>query len=146
MIDIRQEVESMDLILLMPTERFYYKFAWNFIDELYQIYYPGEIQNLLYNYISDIIQNYQWFDLVNNDAGNRGVTMATALRDHAFYQFWVDEEAGKIKKDAAYYVMRIRKDPNWYKQIEEKAKANGRGVEEQMILDGQWMEAQEELK
>jgi len=142
MINIRQEVESMDLIMLMITERFYYKLAWNFIDHLYKVYYPDDIANYLYDYYGSIIRNYEWFDMVYHDAQIKQISMETSLRDNAFYQFWRDDEKGMFTKDAAYYVMKMRKDTAWFNQVAEKAIINGIDIEQQLVLDGLWLENQ----
>jgi len=142
MINIQKEVESMDLILIMITERFYYKMAWNFIEVLYKSYFPEHIRNYPYDYQARILTDYQWFNLVVKDAEQRGVSVAQGLKDHSTYQIWKDEQDGLLAKDAGYYVMEIRKDPIWLSKIEEKAKLNGISLEEQIELDAKWMESQ----
>ncbi len=139
MIDFQGEVEKMNLILLMITERFYYKFAWNFIETLYRIYYPEDIQDTYYSYHTKIISDYQWFDLVAKDALNRKVPVSEALMDHSKYQLWQDELNGTVIKDVAYYILKIKKDPNWLAQIQEKSQKNGIPLEEQIELDARWM-------
>ena len=143
MINIRKEVESMDLILIMVTERFYYKMAWNFIEVLYKSYYPEHIRDYSYDYQARIITDYKWFDLVVKDAEQRSVTLAQGLKEHAAYQIWKDEQDGLLVKDAGYYVMKIRKDSAWLAKIEQKAKLKGISLEEQIELEAKWMESQE---
>ncbi len=142
MINIREEVESMDLILIMVTERFYYKMAWNFIEVLYKSYYSDHIIDYSYDYQAKIITDYLWFDLVVKDAEQRKVSVAQALKDHSAYQIWQDEQNGILKKDAGYYMMKIKKDSVWMSQIEEKARQKGISTETQMELDAKWMESQ----
>ncbi|MBT3242343.1 MAG: hypothetical protein HN352_04275 [Bacteroidetes bacterium] len=144
MINIREEVEQMDLILLMLTERFYYKMSWNFIDHLYKQYYPDEMVNYLYDYFAAIIRNFEWFDLVQREAGRKSISMEASMREHAFYQFWRDDQDGKIVKDAAFYAMKIRKDTTWYNKVAAKAVKNGIDVEKQLALDALWLENQED--
>jgi len=142
MIDIRKEVESMDLILIMVTERFYYKMAWNFIEVLYKAYFPGHIRNYPYDYQTRIITDYQWFNLVIKDAEKRCVSVAQGLKDHAAYQIWKDEQNGLLTKDAGYYMMKIRKDSVWLSKIEQKAMRKGISFEAQIELEAKWMETQ----
>lgn len=139
MINIREETESMDLIFIMVTERFYHRLAWNFIEGLYKSYYPDEIKNYVYDYETKILTDYQWFNLVVADAENRRIPLSSAIEDHAKYQLWKDEQDGLIPKDVSYYVMKILKDPEWTKKIREKAIEKGLSFDEQLKLDATWM-------
>lgn len=143
MIDVRKEVESMDIVLMMITERFFFKTAWNFIEELYKSYYPDHLLNYLYDYQANILTDYNWFDLVVKDAGYRKISVAEALKDHASYVMWQDEQSGKLKKDAGFFAMKIRKDPNWLSKVKEKALSKGISLDEQIELEARWMESQE---
>lgn len=142
MISIQEEVEAMDLLLVMVTERFYFKLAWNFIERLYDLYYPEAVRDLTYDYCTRILTDFEWFDLVVRDARNRQVAVGTALREHADYQFWKDDQAGLVPKDVSYYVRRILKDPEWSGTIREKAEANQITFEKQLYLDALWMTQQ----
>ena len=70
--------------------------------------------------------------------------MEASMREHAFYQFWRDDQDGKIVKDAAFYAMKIRKDTTWYNKVAAKAVKNGIDVEKQLALDALWLENQED--
>lgn len=142
MINIRKEVESMDLILIMITERFYYKMAWNFIEVLYKSYFPEHVQNYSYDYQARIITDYKWFNLVVKDAEQRSISVAQGLKDHSAYQIWNDEQNGLLTKDAGYYVMKILKDSVWLSKIEQKANLKGISLEKQIELEAKWMELQ----
>jgi len=139
MIDVRAEVEKMDLVLMMVTERFFYKFTWNFIETLFKEYYPDAIVDHYYEYQTKIITDYQWFNIVVADASNRGIGLDEALMDHAKYQFWQDDQKELIKKDIGYYMIKINKDPNWVSKIKEKAIENKVSFEKQLELDATWM-------
>lgn len=142
MINFQKEVESMDLILIMITERFYYTMAWNFIEVLYKSYFPEHVRNYSYDYQARILTDYKWFNLVVKDAEQRRVSVAQGLKDHSAYQIWKDEQNGLLTKDAGYYVMKILKDSVWLSKIEEKAKLKGIPLEKQIELEAKWMEAQ----
>ena len=142
MIDVRAEVEQMDLILLMITERFYYKLAWNIIETLYQVYYPDEFRDVIYGYCTRIITDYAWFDLVARDAVHKNQALGEVIKDHARYQFWRDDQDGLATKDVSYYIYRIRQDSSWSAQIREKARDNGIPYEHQEYLDAKWMTEQ----
>ncbi len=143
MIDIRKEIESMDIIFIMLTERFFYKFAWNFIEILYESYYPDHLRDVPYYYQTQIITDYNWFDLVVEDANRRQISISKAMKDHAAYQIWKHEQEGILTKDAGYYAMKMRNDSVWTSKLDAKAKLNGISLEEQIELDARWLEIQE---
>ncbi|MCD6333683.1 MAG: hypothetical protein J7L89_10475 [Bacteroidales bacterium] len=138
-INLREEIHQTDLIVLMVTERFYYKFDWELTDQLYTLYYPDGERNYLYDYYRMIIRNYVWFDDVYAEAEIMGVSMEERLTAHAGYQFWVDDQKNPFPRDRAYYRMKILTDPDWMNQIREKAKAGGFTIEEQVERDAGWM-------
>lgn len=138
MIDYRQEVEGMDLVMVMITERFFYKFAWSFFDRLYGIYYPDEPPDYRYYYTSRIIAHYKWFDEIVEESENKRITVEQGLEDHSGFQFWQDEQKGLLQKNQSYYEMKIRTTEDWMKQIREKAEKNGISIDRQIELDAAW--------
>ncbi len=144
-IDIQSEVERMDLILIMVTERFWYKFDWDFTDQLFECYYPDEESNYLYDYYRMIVRNFQWFDDIYRDSRDRGLAMTELLNGHAGYQFWVDDQKNPFPRDLSYYRMKIQTDTLWMSQIRDKAILNGIIPEEQIELDARWMMDQDSL-
>lgn len=143
MIDVRMEVESMDLILIMVAERFHYKMAWNFIEDLYRSYYPDLIHNYPYEYQTNILSDFKWFDLVVKDANERGVFISNALQDHSAYMIWQDDQKGLLKHDVGYFIMQIKKDSAWLSNVREKSESKNIPLDEQIELEALWMEAKE---
>lgn len=139
-IDIRWEIESMDVILIMVTERFYHIFDWDFTDLLYGYYYPKAEKEYRYDYMRDIIRFNEWFDKIQEQADYAGLSMESKLRGNAEYLFWEADQAGKIPHDADFYRMNITKDSAWMKQIREKAAINGISVDSQIHIDAGWLE------
>ena len=138
MINFRAEIESMDLVLIMITERFFYKFAWTFFDRLYDIYFPNTAINYRYWYTSRIISHYKWFDEVVEESANKGISVEQGLEDHSGFQFWQDEQKGLLIKNQSFYEMKIIHNADWMKQIREKALKSGISVERQIQLDAAW--------
>jgi hypothetical protein len=142
-LDVPKEVESMNLVLIMVTERFYHRFDWDFTDVLYSHYYPAAPKEYRYDYIRDISRNPPWFDDIQQQADYSGVLMEDKLYDNAGYLFWQADQAGKIPHDTGYYRMNIMKDPVLMKQIREKASLNNISVDEQVTKDAIWIQQQQ---
>jgi hypothetical protein len=138
-VNVRETVESMDLVLIMVTERFYHRFDWDFTDAMYTRYYPGEVKEYRYDLTRNIIRDYNWFDLVQKQSDYSSIPMKDKLIGHTDYLFWEADQAGRIPHDADYYMLNIMKDSVWMKQIREKAKINGVTVKEQLRMDAEWM-------
>ncbi len=138
-LNIQKTVESMNLLLIMVTERFYHKFDWNFTDVLYKHYYPAASREYRYDFLRAIIGDYQWFDNIQQQADYAGVTMQEKMAGNADYMFWMDDQAGKIPHDVAYYRMNILKDAVLMNQIREKALINKISVDDQVTKDALWI-------
>jgi len=138
MINFREEVERMDLVIVMITERFFYKFAWNFFDRLYDIYFHDAPIDYRYEYTGRIISHYKWFDEVVEESSIKRISVEQGLEDHSGFQFWQDEQNGLLKKNQSFYEMKIRHSVDWMKQIREKAIKNGITVDRQIQLDAEW--------
>ncbi len=142
-INVPQTVESMDLVLIMVTERFYHRFDWELTDVLYRHYFPGRAGEYRYDFMRGIIRNYVWFDDIQQQADYSEIPMEEKLAANADYLFWLDDQAGKIPHDIGYFRMNILKDPAWMKQIREKAIINNISVDEQLTKDAIYMLEQE---
>jgi len=138
-ISIPETAESMDLILIMVTERFYHRFDWDFTDVLYTHYFPTAPREYRYDFTRDIVRNYLWFDDIQKQSDYEAVAMEKKLAGNADYLFWEADQAGKIPHNEDYFRANIMKDSTWLKQIRHKAEINRISVEEQLKLDARWM-------
>jgi hypothetical protein len=138
-INIREAVESMDLVLIMVTERFYHRFDWDFTDALFTRYYQGEAKEYRYDLMRSIIRDFNWFDLVQKESDYSSIPMKDKLIGHTDYLFWEADQAGRIPHNSDYNRRLIMKDSAWMKQIREKALINGLTEEQQLRMDAEWM-------
>jgi hypothetical protein len=138
-LDIPQTVEGMDLVLIMVTERFYHRFDWDFTDVLYHHYYPESGNEYRYDFLRGIVRNYVWFDDIQQQADYAGEPVSIKLTGNADYLFWQADQAGKVPHDIDYFRVNILKDPDWMKQIHEKAHINNITIDEQIDKDALWL-------
>jgi hypothetical protein len=138
-LNIRETVESMDLILIMVTERFYHRFDWDFTDVLYSFYFPDAAKEYRYDFMRNIVRNYVWFDDIQRQSDYSSVPMETKLLANADYLLWEADQAGKIPHDIDFYRVNIMKDTTWMRQIREKAGINGITIDSQILLDAEWL-------
>jgi hypothetical protein len=138
-VNIPETVESMDMVMIMVTERFYHRFDWDFTDILYLHYYPKAGGEYRYDFMRGIVRNYLWFDEVQLQADYAGIPVEQKLVGHADYLFWQADQEGKIPHDLGYFRINILKDSAWMRQIREKATINNITVDEQVTRDAVWM-------
>lgn len=97
-IDIQTEVEKNDVILLMATDANLYKFAFGFIDDVYDIYYTKledrisykkeqRILDFMESMRADEMQNQQ----IKEKALNNNISFEEELRANAKYMIWVED-------------------------------------------------------
>jgi hypothetical protein len=141
-INIPKTVEGMDLVLIMVTERFYYRFDWDFTDVLYRHYFPVKAREYRYDFMRDIVRDFLWFDDLQQKSDYSGTRMQDALTANADYLFWQADQSGKIPHDEAYHRMNILRDPELMKQMREKALAGSISVDEQISIEARRMNQQ----
>jgi len=137
--DLLEEVESQDIIMIMITERFLYKYSWGFIDQLYELL-TGEIDyKNLYYYENRIRSDYKWFDNLVKSASNRGISTEEFIRDNAKYLVYQDNLKAKQGNNLETYIKRIRNDSAWLEQVRQKAINKNISLDSMLNLDARWL-------
>ena len=135
-LNLQEEIEKQDVILLMATERFLYKFDWTLVNRLYSLYGKSSRFDRVYDYTGQITNNDEWFNLVINKAGLRNLSLDSMLYGDARYTYSQSEP----ENYAVFYGVgeqeeRIRGDAAWMRDISEKAARKGSSIEEMIRLD-----------
>lgn len=137
-LDIKKEVEQQDVILLGVTERFLYKFGWEFVDQLYDLYTPKYSGDIVEKYEISIRNFSQWFDQLHDSAVKKGVPLESLIRANAHEQAIKEEfETYLTWYGPRYYKRIIREDLPWRDSI--VAKANRKGVDFETQLEKEAM-------
>ena len=142
-LDFRQEVMKRDLILIMITGRFNHAFAWNFDEELYNLFFPGYVDPV-WKFSNDIRIYEDGFRRMVKESTELGMNLPDRINQEAEYLFYQDYKAHPEKyterRDLIrLYELGIRGTPEWMEKIREKAKINGITVEEQLRRDAEWL-------
>lgn len=138
-LDIQKEVEKQEVILLMSTERFLYKFDWQFIDKLYSIYGVTSRLDRLYYYTSQILSNDEWFSDVIEKAKMRNTTLEEMLMLNAKYTYYTNEP---FKYNIVYcmgdFEEKVRNDQSRMEEIARKAGEKNISLEEMIAIDAEY--------
>ncbi|NCC72054.1 MAG: hypothetical protein EOM06_01545 [Sphingobacteriia bacterium] len=139
-LDLKTEVEKQDIILISVTERFLYKFDWNFIDQLYELYTPEYTGDIVYNYENQIRLDAGWFDSIVLKIENQGISLEEAIRKEAYYQSWVQEpEIFLTWYGRDHFKNVISNDVNWVNDIRKKAENQKVTFEDQLEKDADYV-------
>lgn len=130
-IDLKSEIEKQDVILLMITGRFLFKFGWNFIEDVYKLYGPTSAYDKIHDYKSNICNYNVWFTNIINDAKERNISVDSMLTLTAEYVYGQEDmENFLMLKGADYYKGIIMSDPIWFSAVETKSKEQNQSVDE----------------
>jgi hypothetical protein len=83
--DLKKEVQQMDFVFIMVTERFLNVFDWKFIDQLYYLLTPDYINDPIYDYMNSIVLDASWFNVVLHGAKAKGISNQQSLYLNAEY-------------------------------------------------------------
>jgi hypothetical protein len=138
-LNIKEEIEKQDVIFLMVTERFLYKFSWSFLEKTYAIYAPISEYDRVFSYKNAILGYDVWFNNVIDKARNRNITLGEMLDLEARYQFQqVEPEKFYIFDGLNYYINQIVQTPDWIEKIKAKAEQNNLDLDELLIVEADY--------
>ena len=124
-INLQKEIEKQDIIFLMITERFLFKFGWNFIEDVYKLYGPASKYDKMHDYKSKIWNYNVWFTGVIEDAKERNLSLEEMLELVAEYVYSQENiEDFLMYKGPNFFVENIKRDPSRLNSIEILAKEN----------------------
>ncbi|PLX00938.1 MAG: hypothetical protein C0594_15015 [Marinilabiliales bacterium] len=125
-IDKKPFLDKQDIIYVMITERFLFKYAWRFIDQTYNLYTYDLAPDYHYEYISDVVHVDEWFNKLIKQSKDSSVSLESLLYKEAEYIF-------RKKNPEKYYEYNgleaykktIRSDSTWYAKVISDAKEKG---------------------
>ena len=139
-IDLQDEVEKMDVVLLMMTERFLYKFDRGFIDDLYRIYGKTSSRDELTQYLNDIVKVDSWFSGIIQSAKEDNMSLSTKMELNARYMYWLEDAD-------AYYACygprakfrEIKENEDWYLSARKNAIRKDISIDEQLMEEARYV-------
>ncbi len=147
--NFKEEVLKRDIILIMITGRFHHAFAWNFDEQLYNLFFPTYRDPE--TFFANQIRSYDdEFKRMVTEAANTGISIEQRINQEASYKFYkdhVDNPDKYQRRDelVKLYRLGISGTPDWMQKIREKAKTNGISEDEQLNKDAEWL-ADEKMK
>lgn len=96
-INIVEQVEKNDVVILLSTDANLYKFAFGFIDQLYDGYFSlnqneiskkGAKEERVQFYIRAIKETPEWIESIKKKASEENIPLDEAIRKNAEYMVW----------------------------------------------------------
>lgn len=139
-LDLKSEVEIQDVIIIGITERFLYKFGWEFVEQLFEAYGPKYSGDIVEKYERKIRNYSTWFDQLQITAEQTSQNLAELIRSNAH------DEA--VRKDYETYITWygeryfkgiVAGNETWSDSTRAKAKRNNRTFEEQLRMEAMYV-------
>jgi hypothetical protein len=121
-LDFQKEIEKQQVIFLMVTERFVYKFDWRFIDQIFDLYAEKWLKDPVYERINGIMQVESWFDDILKKSQEKHQSLEEALTNEAKYLYYKDTLLGYlIDYGPEQYEITISQDSAWNQYVIDEA-------------------------
>ncbi|MCB2206867.1 MAG: hypothetical protein KQH67_01115 [Bacteroidetes bacterium] len=129
--DLKKEVQQMDFVFIMVTERFLNVFDWKFIDQLYYLLTPDYIKDPIYDYMNSIVLDASWFNVVLHGAKAKGISNQQSLYLNAEYMHRLNApEDYMLRYGLDAYKDQIKSQRLTMSHLQEKSETEGRLMEE----------------
>lgn len=139
-LDLREQLETNDVILVMITERFLYKLVWGFADDAFELYAPLSHYDTMRYTLHRILTYDTWFDQILGKAETSGSTLAQTLEREVryIYQQKYPEEFFAVYGPYAY-IQSILTSREWLESIRQKAVERNISVDSMISIDANYM-------
>lgn len=139
-IDLKAEVEKQDVIFLMMTERFLYKFDRGFVDDLFSIYGKPSTLDRIGRYISSIVNLDSWFSDLIRKADNKGISLGEMMELDANYMLKQgDPDAFYRLHGPSPVTKQIRENKKWYESVRKNAVRKNISINEQIMEEAVYL-------
>ena len=138
-INIQKEIEKQDVIFLMITERFLYKFDRGFIWDLYNLYGKTSSRDELTPYLNSIVLTDNWFaDLIIQAKEDR-LSLSNKMDLHARYMYMVDHPDQYYACYGPRVMFReIKENEAWYLSARKNAIRKDISIDEQLVEEARF--------
>ncbi|MHC1708607.1 MAG: hypothetical protein AB9842_13940 [Bacteroidales bacterium] len=138
-LDIRQEIESHQVVILMSAESNLYKFPFGFLERVYPLYFPQDATEQLLSFIKLIQWDKGWYQEVKTRAEQHGLPLEQAIEEEARITMFYKDSLQITEKDYQRIIFGISSDKNWLEQEKKKALEKNLSLEQVLRDDAKWL-------
>ncbi len=142
-LDLSASIAASDLIVIMITERFHQNFAWNFDEELYNLFFPGQHDPIDF-FANQVRTNNEHFMRMVADASRTKQSLSERIHSEAEFLLYEDSKIHPEKyttREArlSILMMSIRHTPEWLEKVKSKAAERNIPIDEMIRMDAEWI-------
>jgi|SRR6185437_6534139 len=138
-LDLKKEIASHDVFIIMATESTISNIGWGFIENLYNHFkgYDARIPHfneMVAKKKAYIVTDQKWMGLIKTKAHERQISEDSMMTLDAI---WVIEQ--DYKKQIAWQREAIKNDPKWMELIRQKAQERRISIDSMITEDAIWV-------
>jgi hypothetical protein len=138
-LDIRKEIESHQVIILMSSESNLFKFPFGFLEKVYPLYFPQDEEQQLQSFIKLIQWDKGWFTEVKKQAEQDKTDLTRAIESEARITLAYRDSVEITEKDYQRIITAIKNDKNWMEQEKKKSREKNINLDQLLRDDAQWI-------
>ena len=141
-VNLRKELEQADIVMLSYSATQLYEINRGFLSQaLFQLSLPhfDNLDGILEGIKQEMRSNSEWYEGLQRKAEEQGKSLETVMDEDARYVYNQSPEKYIMNAVIGQIVEGIRNDPVWYESLQEKAKTEGRDVEQLMYEDAVYL-------
>lgn len=141
--NIEREISENDIVVVMITERFHQNFAWNFDEQLYNLFFPGSHDPIEF-FANQVRINNEHFMRMVADAGKTKQSLPERIRSEAEFLLFEDSKLHPDKYTSrearlSILMMSIRHTPEWLEKVKTKAIERNIPLDQMIRMDAEWI-------
>lgn len=143
-INLKEELLSQDVIILMGTEATLHLFPYDFIDKSYEFFIENNGESLVEYYINKIKKDTDWYDSIVEKAKANNISVDEQLKLDA--EFMAGQESTKKEnsvdekeKRIEEIIINIKSDLEWFHHVKQKAIEQNIDIDTMLRRDAIWV-------
>lgn len=138
-IDVKKELESHDVILMMATEATLDRFPFGFLEDAYRIYFPTDPADRRPWFDSILNYDTTWINLISQKAKAEKISFEKARAREL--EAAVNFDTASVYSEASVneIVAQIKANPAWFDKVKGKSKEKAVSLDEMLRLEALWM-------
>lgn len=142
--NLYEEIMKRDIIMIMITGRFMHAFAWDFDEQMYNLFYPGHSADPIEKFSNELRIYGEEFRRMYEESVASNISLQDRIKQEAEFLFYDDLKKNPGKYSSKEHIIKsyelaIKGTPDWLEQIKKKAKDNNISVDEQVRKDAEWL-------
>lgn len=138
-LDVKKEIESHQVVILMSTEANLFKFPFGFLERVYPLFFPSDTAEQHQLFRKLIVWDKGWLNEVRERAASNNTSLEKAVEEEVKITLFYKDSLQPTEKDYAGIINGIRSDAAWMEKEKQKAKERGLTLDQVLRDDAKWI-------